>query len=286
MTWLDDQPGEHIDFTWASKFEYAGDRIALMTQQGIRKPAGMAAALTIRTTYTPPGKERPYEDGIGGDGFQRYKYRGTDPNHHDNVALRRAMELKVPVIWFVGVAPGVYQPIYPVWIIGDNPSTHEFTLALDASQRVIEPGQVADADTRAYVERITKARLHQRVFRSKVLLAYQGKCAICRIKHAELLDAAHIIPDGQPNGQPVVPNGLSMCKIHHAAFDSKIVGVRPDLTLHVREDVLDEVDGWMLKGGIQGIHNHRLEVVPRSKYARPDPERLEERYAEFLSRSA
>jgi hypothetical protein len=35
----------------------------------------------------------------------------------------------------------------------------------------------------------------------------------------ELLDAAHILPDGHPKGEPVVPNGLALCKLHHAAFD-------------------------------------------------------------------
>ncbi len=97
------------------------------------------------------------------------------------------------------------------------------------------------------------------------------------------MDAAHIIEDGKPEGQPVVPTGLSMYKIHHAAFDAKILGIRPDLTLHVRRDILDEVDGWMLKGGIQGVHDKRLEVVPSIRAARPDPVRLESRYNEFLS---
>jgi putative restriction endonuclease len=50
-----------------------------------------------------------------------------------------------------------------------------------------------------------------------------------------------------------------------------------------RPEVLDEVDGWMLKGGIQRAQNKALEIVPKSKAARPDPVRLEERYAEFLA---
>lgn len=73
-----------------------------------------------------------------------------------------------------------------------------------------------------------------------------------------------------------------MCKIHHAAFDSKLLGIRPDLTLHVRQDVLLEVDGWMLEGGIQATHNKSLEVLPASTSAQPDSVRLESRYAEFL----
>ena len=74
-----------------------------------------------------------------------------------------------------------------------------------------------------------------------------------------------------------------MCKIHHAAFDSKILGIRPDLSLHVRQEILDEHDGWMLKGGIQGVHNTSLAVLPSVRAARPDVERLEQRYADFLA---
>lgn len=201
----------------------------------------------------------------------------------ENVALRRAFEERLPLIWFVGVASGLYEPIYPVWVVGDDPKQLEFALALDEGQRLVTPGQIVDQDTRRYVERVTKARLHQRVFRSQVLLAYDGRCAICRIRHAELLDTAHIIADGEPNGEPVVPNGLSLCKIHHAAFDNSILGIRPDLTLHVRQDVLDEVDGWMLKGGIQGVHNTSLAIVPTQRAARPSEARLEERYSKFLA---
>jgi len=135
---------------------------------------------------------------------------------------------------------------------------------------------------RRYAERLTKARLHQRVFRTQVLLAYDGRCAVCRLRHAELLDAAHISGDGQPNGQPVVPNGLAMCKIHHGAFDNGILGVRPDLTLHIRQDVLDEVDGWMLRGGLQDVHDKQLEIIPAPRAAQPDTVRLEERYSQFL----
>jgi putative restriction endonuclease len=284
MSWLDDRALPRVDFAWLSTFDYEGLRIPLMDRQrGIRKPAGMEAALAIRTTFTAPGQTPPYADAVGADGLQRYKYRGNDPQHPENVALRRAFELKLPLIWFVGVASGLYEPIYPVWVVGDDPAKLEFALALDEGQRFVTPGSSMDEDARRYVERLTKARLHQRVFRSQVLLAYDGRCAVCRLRHTELLDAAHIIEDGKPNGLPVVPNGLSMCKIHHAAFDNKILGVRPDLTLHVRTDVLEEVDGWMLTGGIQCVHNKNLEVIPSERAARPDTSRLEVRYAEFLS---
>jgi putative restriction endonuclease len=95
-----------------------------------------------------------------------------------------------------------------------------------------------------------------------------------------VLDAAHILPDGHPRGEPVVPNGLALCKLHHAPFDRHFLGVRPDLTVELRPDVLHEPDGPMLKYGLQGFEGARL-VVPREPALRPNREFLEERYGMF-----
>ncbi len=252
-------------------------------QRGIRKPAALEAALSFVTVYTPPGRPAPYEDATGPDGLLRYQFRGTDPNHPENVALRRAMENRLPLIWFVGVAPGVFHPVHPVWLVGEERDHLQFVVALDDAQRLlVTPGAGLNEDQRRYVERLTRSRLHQPVFRARVLTAYRTTCAMCRLRHGELLDAAHIVPDGLHNGEPVVPNGMALCKIHHAAFDRHILGVRPDLVVTVREDVLAEVDGPMLRHGLQQMAGVRLEV-PRSRADQPDKNRLEERYQLFLA---
>jgi len=254
----------------------------LIQQRGIWKPAGMAAALSIRTTYTPPDQLPPYADDLGADGLVRYKYRGTEPDLSDNRALRTACVLQLPLIYFVGIAHGVYTAHYPVWILGEDRSRLEFMVAVDAGQR--DPGVDVAWPDRDYVLRLTRQRLHQPVFRARVLLAYDDACAVCRLRHAELLDAAHILPDTHPRGTPVVPNGLALCKIHHAAYDQNILGVRPDLVIEVQTRVLLERDGPMLRHGLQEIHGASLSV-PRSRHARPDPDRLEERYEEFRAAS-
>jgi hypothetical protein len=43
-------------------------------------------------TFTPPDQVPPYADAEGPDGLLRYRYRGADPQHPGNVALRRAFE--------------------------------------------------------------------------------------------------------------------------------------------------------------------------------------------------
>ncbi len=80
-----------------------------------------------------------------------------------------------------------------------------------------------------------------------------------------------------------MPNGLAMCKIHHAAYDARILGVRPDYMVQIRADILLEKDGPMLHYGLQARHGQRLMAVPRVQRERPDPARLAARYQEFLA---
>ena len=133
---------------------------------------------------------------------------------------------------------------------------------------------------RRYITGETRRRLHQTAFRERVLDAYSGCCSLCRLRHRSLLDAAHIVPDGEPQGDPIVPNGLSLCKIHHAAYDSDLIGISPDYTVQVRHDVREETDGPMLLHGLQELHQSRL-VLPNRRADHPDRDRLSWRYERF-----
>jgi len=129
----------------------------------------------------------------------------------------------------------------------------------DQPSVLFQPERMEDTDTthwrRAYATINTEVRLHQQGFRFRVLTAYQHQCSLCRLKHPELLDAAHIIGDKEDIGDPIVQNGLSLCKIHHAAFDKNILGINPDYHIHVRNDILHETDGPMLKYGLQALEH-------------------------------
>lgn len=269
----------------ARGFEFQGTRVPLLGPQGIFKPAVLPLPLSIATAPARPGKPRPYEDTLGEGGVIHYKYRGTDPMHPDNVGLRDAMLRQVPLVYLVGLTVGRYHAEYPVFVIGDDPATLTFRVQVDDRREIApEPTGVAEPATtarREYVTVLAQRRMHQEQFRARVLEAYRQCCAVCRLGHAELLEAAHILPDRHPRGHPVVPNGLSLCTIHHAAYDHNILGVRPDLVVEIREDILQEEDGPMLRHGLQDLHGRNLLVIPRSKGLRPDPSRLEERYVQF-----
>lgn len=258
-------------------FEFQGERIVLVAPQGIFKPRQLELPLSITTA--PHG---PYDDSFGPDGLLRYKYRGTDPGHRDNRGLRAAMFKEVPLIYFHGIVPGKYLPVWPVYIVGDDPGSLTFTVAADDYYAAVNDDKTAEnaKPRRAYVTTSVRRRLHQQGFRERVLRAYRTQCALCRLRRPELLDAAHIIPDSQPHGTPEINNGISMCKLHHAAYDRLVIGISPDREIHVRKDVLEESDGPMLEYGLKEMHGHRL-ILPKSESEWPDPDLLDERFQVF-----
>lgn len=276
------QSGGPVTREQLEAFTFDGRRLPLIARQrGIWKPRDLTGALSILTTYSASLDRRPYEDEPGPDGYPRYKWRGTEADHYDNRALRYSMQARLPIIWFLGLAPGVFEA-HRVWIAGEEPEKQQFVLALDedlltgwAPGLAIEP----HAPARRYAEHIVRTRLHQPVFRARVLLAYDRQCALCRLRHTELLEAAHIRRDFQ-GGEPIVPNGIAMCAIHHRAFDSNILGVDPKYRIEIRPDVLEELDGPTLKHSLQGLHGELLSL-PKRRAERPQADLLEERYEEF-----
>ena len=238
------------------------------------------AALSIQTSVNGPYADRETPDGV------RYDYRGADPDHRDNLALRAAFELGVPIIHFVATRVGRYLPLFPRYVAADDPDA---LCVLVTEGRMLgpldepEPTLVEDPLERRYLVRQTKARVHQARFRGRVLPAYRDQCAICRLKEIQLLDAAHIIGDLEELGEPTVNNGVSLCSIHHRAFDHHLVGIDADYTVRISPRLLEEDDGPMLEL-LKAFHAQPL-LVPRPPALRPDRERLAARFERFLERT-
>lgn len=287
MAWLTVRTNDGLDSVSRQDlldFTFEGEMFRLMDPtRGIRKPRQLSSALSISTTYRPSGAKRPYEDEMGSDGLLRYKWSTTDSNNMDNRGMRAAMEEGVPLIWFYGVGPSLFQPIYPVFIVAEEPEQHQFVIATEVARDLYLPDSPAEAQLRRYVKAETKRRLHQPVFRATVMRAYETRCAVCALGHGELLDAAHIVPDSHEAGIAAVTNGLALCKIHHAAYDVNILGITLDLVVEIRKDLLDEIDGPMLEYGLKERHGQKLMVVPPARGERPDRELLAISYERFLS---
>lgn len=269
-------------------FSYKSTRITLMGAAGIWFPKGFSIPISITTTT-----DSPYNDGLSEEGFLKYRYRGSDPNHRDNLGLRKAYKNITPLIYFYSIKPGKYVAIWPIFIFEDDPGRLVVRAAIDPAYPSIQKGiptydnfnvnsTESDIGVRKYITAIIKQRLHQSTFREYVLDAYSRQCAMCRLRHEELLDAAHIIPDSDDWGEPVINNGISLCKIHHAAYDRNVIGINPDYFIKVREDILSEIDGPMLRYGFQSLEGEKI-ILPNRVTDYPDKERLARRYGEFIA---
>ncbi|WP_030512970.1 HNH endonuclease [Nocardia sp. NRRL WC-3656] len=256
---------------------WVGDRHRRLIDvaKGIWNPRDLLATLAI--VSDPTG--RRYADQEISDSLLSYDYQ-QDAVEGDNTKLRRALDLGLPLILFRKIRPSVYMPVFPVYVIADDRPNRRFLIAIDEEIRRFDDPFDLKPDERRYVDRVTKQRLHQPEFRSRVLTAYKNQCAVCSLKRIKLLDAAHITADGHPNGTATVDNGLTLCKIHHAAYDVNYLGISPDYLVHINSDLLNETDGPMLKHGLQEMHRRPL-TVPAHRDERPSKERLAERFAAF-----
>jgi putative restriction endonuclease len=273
----------------ARGFDVDGRRIPLINpRRGIFKPREMAWLLSVKTVFPKTGARVWYDDQreahrqiYAGDETVEYAFMGADPTSPDNRWLREAMEQQVPLIYFLGVSPGRYQPIVPAFIVGWYLDRLRVEVTFGASVGASAQTTLPASPERRYALREIKQRLHQATFRDAVLTAYGGRCAISRLPEPVLLDAAHIVVDAHEQmGQPVMTNGLPLSKIHHAAFDAQLIGIDPDFRIHVSDRLLDLHDGPFLEQGLKAMAG-RLIHLPRRTQDYPNRERLAFRFEQF-----
>jgi len=136
--WLNEQlllNGETLPRTLlAQGFPYHGDRVTLIGASGIWKPRQFEI-IPISITSTVKG---PYDDAFSEDGHLIYRYRGEDPSHRDNVGLQEAMRTRTPLIYFYGVIPGRYLPVWPIWWFSHVPSGYGQVRSALSAERDVE----------------------------------------------------------------------------------------------------------------------------------------------------
>jgi putative restriction endonuclease len=270
-------------------FQFEGERVPLVNpQRGIFKPQRLQYLLSIRTVYPKAGARVWYDDQrevhaqiYRGDDMVEYAFMGQDPDSADNRWLREAYLNHIPIIYFLGVSPGRYTAVIPAFIEYWDAKTlkAKVTFGIADQGELVVPDSVVE---RRYALRQVQQRLHQASFRDAVIAAYDGRCALSNLPERTLLDAAHIVADRHESlGQPIVPNGLPLSKIHHAAFDAHLIGIDPDRRIHIAERLLAQKDGPILES-MKGLRGASLRLPKRSRDA-PDRERLAQRFALFCS---
>lgn len=279
FTWLDEQLG-------TGKYEFRRNELRGFSVDGIRFPLtdkqkGIWNPVTFSSTVSIVSMlKSKYHDTIDEDAaFLTYHYRADG---FDNRKLRAAMDRRDPFMFFREVHEGSYVAYYPTYVVADDPVNRSFLIALDESLRFFGDPLNMTGDERRYAYTLAKTRLHQPVFRAKVMRAYSSTCAVCSLKHPDLLDAAHIVSDASIGGYATVTNGLALCKIHHAAYDRNLLGISPDYVVRIDAALLDEVDGPMLRHGLQDMEGRNI-VLPRAKANYPSRQGLAARFDEFAA---
>jgi putative restriction endonuclease len=244
-------------------------------QKGIYRAAAQTgpAALSVMTSVNSP-----YDDEETPDGFL-YAYRAGSVEGADNRALLEAHQLQVPIVYYVGTRPGRFHTMYPTYVAENLPAERRVLLAPGRRTPMGSPRPFEDVVERRYAVVERRVRLHQSRFRGIVLPAYDHRCTICALREERLLDAAHIVGDVDERGEAVVPNGVSLCSIHHRAFDQNLIGISPDYDVHVSRGLLEEDDGPMLDV-LKGFHRQRIHLPSRPSQ-RPDRQKLAVRFERF-----
>ena len=272
-------------------FVFENERIPLVNpQRGIFKPKQMRYLLSIRTVFPRPGARIWYDDQrrvhkqvYDSIDFVDYAFMGNNPEAADNRWLREACEQRIPIIYFIGIAPGRFIPFVPAYIAHWNREALKASVGFGDPMEYIEGRFIDNEPARRYALQSVKQRLHQASFRQAVLAAYDGRCALTGLPEPMLLDAAHIVSDKHEMlGQPVVPNGIPLSKIHHAAFDAHLLGIDPDFRMHISPRLMEQNDGPMLEA-LKRLHNESIRLPARIR-DRPDRERLALRFEEFKAR--
>lgn len=259
-------------------FTFEGERVPFKNRQKGIYHAGRqrgSAALSISTSTNHPYAADEETD----DGFWYALERGDGP-HSENRALLEAADIGVPLVYFLGTRPSWWRAIYPCFVTEyDAVQRRVFVVAGERAMRSDKTPIVPETNERRWTFREARVRLHQGRFRADVLTAYRDQCSICRLKEPRLLDGAHIIADAAEHGIASVTNGLSLCSIHHRAYDQNLVGVSPEYRVHVAPRLLGETDGPMLT--LLQEANEKLIVLPHSRAKWPEPDRLAERFRRF-----
>jgi putative restriction endonuclease len=279
FAWIESRQQEKGWLSWDEllhDYHFHGMHIALIGQRGIINPSVLDETLCVQTSF-----KSPYLDD-NSTGPVTYKFEAQHgPTAGSNIKLRRALANRVPIVYLQGVATGKYVAWVNVFVVQEDLENEHVVIDLDPAASALTMSHLENEIEKTYALTQAKRRVHQPKFRAEVLLAYETKCAICRLKHGELLDAAHIVPDSDSRGVAAVRNGLALCKIHHTAYDKQLLGISPDYEVHVNAELLLEVDGPMLKHGIQAMHGTQIHT-PHSAKQKPDKELLAITYDSFL----
>jgi putative restriction endonuclease len=221
--------------------------------KGIYKPKWTKYALSVRQSLSTEYPDRDPIYHLGGSWSYMYHQENVDPKSRDieytNLGLLQCMNDKIPVgvLRQVKEKPNAKYEILGLAFITEWDNGYFFlesaneSTDVDSSNAKLEieklfanlplfvadhnqfnPNTITDARNRI-ISSIVQRR-GQPQFRNKLLLAYNGKCAVTNYDAEPALDAAHIIPyKGHETNH--ISNGLLLRVDIHTLFDLQLLAI-------------------------------------------------------------
>jgi putative restriction endonuclease len=293
LQWFEDHAGQEARFS-----DLVTDGIKLVTQfKGIFKPEWMPYVLSIRTT-----EQERYADGRvirQDDGSWRMSYAQEEDNRFDSRKLftNRGIEacmndgipigilrkerkedpyevagLGLPIDWrdefftFVSYKPGA-TPELP-----GTPEAEAERLAWPGTGQ--EPIPDSDYDARIRVLAEIARRQGQPAFRTRLLAAYGGRCAVTGCDVPDALEAAHLRPYRGPASNTVA-NGILLRADLHTLLEKQLIAIHP-------ESRFLELSRWLQGTAYSSLAGKRISD-PQDPGAAPAAELLRESWNEFMN---
>lgn len=112
-------------------------------------------------------------------------------------------------------------------------------------------------------------------FKSIVYDAYNNKCAMCSIG-LELIEAAHIVPHSHEKGTDEIGNGISLCALHHSAYDRSLIYFDTDFNILINKTKMEYLEKVGLDSGFRKFQALAFDKIqlPTNHTLRPNVENI------------
>jgi hypothetical protein len=205
--------------------------------QGIWVDKGQTAGAEIGLDGATVGilhTGRHYADDLSDDGVIYHYPKTSRPPARDAAevqATKNAMAHQLPI--FVVLPGKISQARRSVklgWVCDFDDNLGQFLILFGLAAAPVLTKAESENDPFHLIEEPRKKaatvmlRTGQQRFRFYVMSRYGNKCAVCDIRHPDLLTAAHICGKSE-RGSDDWRNGIPLCSTHHNAFDGYLFGV-------------------------------------------------------------
>ena len=140
-------------------------------------------------------------------------------------------------------------------------------------EQVFDEGEIDrfSVKRRTVVRTITQ-RVREASFQRRVLTAYSSQCAFCSLQ-LKLVDAAHIVPVAQEDSTDETSNGMTLCSLHHRAYDNALITIDESFQTLVNRRKMDYLRDIGHDGGMEQFVRNLRPIIYLPPAARDRPHR-------------